>query len=55
MINDFPSSPGGEAAEGAADGDARSPREVDDPRAQPLHPHGRCLRWTLYRSALRTR
>ena len=37
------------------DGNERSSRDIHDPRAQPLHPHGRRVRRTLHRSAVRPR
>lgn len=44
---------GGQATEGAADGDEGTPRQLDDPRAEPLHPNSGCLRRALYRRPLR--
>lgn len=47
--------PGRQAAERAADGDAWPPRQLDDPRAEPLHPDGGCVRRPLHRRPVRPR
>ena len=41
---------GCQTAEGTANGHARTPRKVHDPRAEPVHPHGGCVRRSLHRS-----
>lgn len=46
---------GGKAAERAADGDARPPWQLHDPRAEPLHPDCGRLRWTLHWRSLSPR
>lgn len=43
---------GGETTEGTADGDARSPRQLHDPRTEPLHPDGGRVRRTVHRGSV---
>lgn len=43
---------GGETVEGTADGDARTPRQLHDPRVEPLHSDSCCVRRSVYRSSV---
>lgn len=43
---------GGETVEGTADGDARTPRQLYDPRVEPLHSDSCCVWRSVYRSSV---
>lgn len=44
--------PGCQTVKGFPDGDARTPREVSNPRTEQIHPNGSSFRRTLHRSPL---
>lgn len=43
---------GRQTTEGTTDGDARPQRQFHDPRAEPLHPDCRGVRWIMHRRTL---